>query len=66
MSYKVFVKVYGENSYNTNALAFGTPEDAEAWGRDLAGRWCLVDKWEVRESAEPVNYEFTDGELKRV
>ena len=66
MSYKVFVKVYGESSYNTNMMAFATTEEAEAWARDLARRWVLVDTWEVRESDEPVNSRFVDNQLEAV
>lgn len=63
MSWKTAVKVFGEPQWNYNALRFETREEAEAWGRDLARRWTLVEKWEPQESDDPVNYRIQDGQL---
>ena len=53
-SYKVAVKVRGEEGWSYNALRFPTKEEAEAHGQDLYSRWMLVEKWEVQESDDPV------------
>ena len=46
--YKVWVLAYGETDYCTNGLEFDTREEATDYGNDLASRWTMVDKWEVR------------------
>lgn len=46
-----------------NALRFATLEEAQAYGRDLFGRWMGCRKWEAWESTDAVNYrwEFLEG-----
>jgi len=61
MSYKVAVKVTGEPQWNYNAQRFATEEEAQAAGEDLYSRWTLVERFEVQESADPVNYKWEDG-----
>jgi hypothetical protein len=58
MSHKCFVRAIGETSYNSNALAFATPEEANSYGNELLSRWFGASDFEVRESSEPVNYIF--------
>ena len=67
-SYKCYVKAYGENSYNSNALCFSTPEEAESYGNELLSRWFGAERFEIRESNEPVNYKFNydTGKAERI
>jgi hypothetical protein len=60
-SFKVFVKVFGETSFNTNGVAFATRWEAEKYAVDLANRWMLVETWRVEESNDPINYKWVDG-----
>ena len=66
MSFVTAVKVRGEEGWSYNSLVFGTPEEAEAWGLYLSPRWTLVERWEAQPTSEPVNYQFTNGELAAV
>ena len=66
MAFKTAVKVRGEQSWSYNALVFATVQEAEAYGLDLSHRWLSVEKWEAQPSDEPVNYQFTNGELAEV
>ena len=66
MSFKPSVSTDGGATFNENALAFATREEAEASARDLMGRWMLVTDWRVIESDEPVNYTLKDGVLESV
>lgn len=59
MSYANYVKAIGETEYNTNGLRFATKEEAEGYGEELSAAWMLVDKYEARETNDPVNYTFT-------
>lgn len=51
--YRAEVKVYGENHWATNALRFDTPEEAEAYARDLYARWTQVQEARVVPSDTP-------------
>ena len=66
MSFKPSVSTDGGATFNENALAFATHEEAEASARDLMGRRMLVTDWRVIESDEPVNYTLKDGVLESV
>ncbi len=66
MSYKVEVLVAGEADWTGNALRFATPEEAEAYGKDLSGRWFLVKEWRTVGSDEAVNYRINNGSLEPV
>lgn len=61
MSYKAWM-TFKDEPPATNSLAFATKEEAEAYGSDLYGRWTIPTGYEVRESDEPVNYRWVDGE----
>lgn len=63
MSYKPWVRTNGDD-WNTNALVFATKQEAEDYAEDLFYRWTRVEKYEARESDDPVNYVFTDGQLE--
>jgi hypothetical protein len=60
-SFKPGVFVSGERQPAYNALRFATRDEAEQYGRDLAGRWMLVERIVVEESTDPVNYEWIEG-----
>lgn len=61
MSFKVLVWAGSEASGSTNAQRWATREEAEQAARDLHGRWMAMDRWEVVESEEPVNYRWDKG-----
>ena len=56
--YKVFVNTAGdpEDSWNTNAMKYGTPEEAEEAARDLFMRWTAVNKWRVMDAEQQQVY----------
>lgn len=66
MSFKVGVFVNGESKPSYNGLRFASSDEAEQYGRDLRGRWTLVDRFAVEESSDPVNYRWTDQGLQAV
>lgn len=53
--FKVWVKVYGDPKYYTNAKEFNTREDADAWGANLLTRWTLSEAFKVKESIHETN-----------
>jgi len=65
-SYKVAVKVYGEPNWAYNAQRFATRGEAEQAGKDLSGRWTSLEKFEVQESPDPVNYRIANGTMEEV
>lgn len=60
MSWLVWVHL-GPNDGGTNACRYATKAEAEAAGSELLSRWFAPTGYEVRESTDPVNYEFVDG-----
>jgi len=60
-SFKTGAVVGGERRPAFNALRFATREEAEKYGRDLAGRWTLVERIVVDESTDPVSYQWIDA-----
>ena len=49
LKWKVYVKVYGETTYCTNAISYDSKELADIAGSDLFSLWLAVEKWETRE-----------------
>ncbi len=66
MSFKAFIKVYDDPVYYPNGVAFGSADEAAAYGRYKCAVWTMADKFKVVVSDEPVNYTFDDrtNELK--
>lgn len=60
-SYAVEVVADSSGKFYGNAVRLATKEEAEAYGRDLAGRWMLVTDRRVVESEDPVNYKLVPG-----
>ena len=60
-SFKTGAVVFGERQPAYNALRFATRQEAEKYGRDLAGRWTLVERIVVEESTDPVSYQWIDA-----
>jgi hypothetical protein len=58
-SFKAEVIADNSGTWTTNGLAFATAVEAEQYGRDLQGRWTLVQQVRVVESTEAVNYTFS-------
>ena len=66
MSFKPSVSTDGGATFNENALAFATREEAELSAKDLMARWLLVTDWRVVESDQPVNYAINNGIMEAV
>jgi hypothetical protein len=63
MSWAPEVKTPGDTEFIGNGLRFATKEEAEANVAALAKRWTLVTHVRTRESIDPVNYAWVDGDL---
>ena len=63
MSYKPEVQTDDTGKWYGNALAFATPEEAQANVLALSMRWFAVRATRVVPSDEPVNYRFIAGSL---
>lgn len=63
MSFKVEVKTFGESTYATNAIVLETEDEAKVYGRDLAGRWMMVEEWRVITSEDAPNYKIEEGRM---
>lgn len=61
MTYKAEVIADSSGEWTGNGLVFATPEEAEAYVRDLQWRWTAVRETRVVEADQPVNYRWTDG-----
>ena len=65
-SWKAEVIADGSGTWAGNALRFATKAEAEAYARNLAGRWMLVREWRAAESEDEVNYAFGSAGLAAV
>lgn len=61
MSFAVWVKLPGEPEA-TNAVRYATEAEAKRAGDSLMARWFVPIGYEIRESDDPVNYEWPEGE----
>ena len=63
---RFIVKVLADSSgvFVGNGLKFDTKENAEAYARDLFGRWTAVREWKVLEQVETPSMVF-DKEVSR-
>ncbi len=66
MSYAPEVIADSTGNWVGNALRFATKEEAEGNVRNLYSRWTSVRETRVVESADPVNYKWTDKGLETV
>jgi hypothetical protein len=66
MSYAPEVIADNSGKWVGNALRFATKEEAEKNVQNLMGRWFAVRETRVVESADPVNYRWTDKGLEAV
>jgi hypothetical protein len=67
MSWASYVTTSGDNGkFSTNGLRFATEAEADQYGKDLAGRWFAVIKWESRQTEDPVNSKIEDGVMSRL
>ena len=55
MSFKVTVRVHGENRFVSNGMRYGTWEAAAQVGTDLSSRWAAVKEWKVEKSLDSIN-----------
>lgn len=60
-SYAVEVQTIGSTKFTGNGIRLATEEEAEAYARDLAGRWTMVQEHRVVRSQDEVNYKWQDG-----
>jgi len=64
VSWKVEIAAGAGGRWSSNCVRFATRDEAEAYGRDLAKRWVVLEDWRVSESADPVNHQLAyDGGL---
>ena len=67
MNWKPEVEVEGK--WSQNAIVFATQPEAEAYARDLFGRWFVCTGHravEVDTAENPVNYTWTENGIVRV
>lgn len=59
---RFIVKVLADSSgvFVGNGLKFDTKENAEAYARDLFGRWTMVREWMVLEQTDAVPVAFKE------
>jgi hypothetical protein len=55
-SYKVEVQADSSGTWAGNSLRFASRDEADDYGRDLAGRWASVRKWRSVESDDPATH----------
>lgn len=60
-SFRVEVRVYGEQGFNGNTLRFGDFQEAGRYAVNLAQRWFSVEEWVVVPDARAPNYKFENG-----
>jgi hypothetical protein len=63
MSWKPEFKVYGDEKFYQNGVAFATKEEAEGNAKNKFSAWTMAEQWRVVESTEPVNYAWIDNKL---
>lgn len=63
MGFKPMIQTANDPKYYPNALVFATPEEAEAWAKDLFKRWLLMTDHRVDEVDDQPTHTFTDGVL---
>jgi hypothetical protein len=68
MSFKVDIFFRGDPNRYQDTLRFATRDEAEKSGerassewKSLSLRWFVVERWQVSESSDDVNYRFVDG-----
>ena len=66
MSYAPEVRTGSDPKFYGNALRFETKAEAKGNVHNLMDRWILVVETRVVESADPVNYRWTDEGLVAV
>jgi hypothetical protein len=66
MSWKSEVLADSSGVWAGNGLRFDTKEEAEAYVKDLFGRWTQVRETRVVKSEDVVNYRWVDGYASRI
>ena len=66
MSFKPEISTDGGKTYDQNAQAFATENEALIMAQDIFSRWMLATDYRAVESDEPVSYEIVDGALRAV
>lgn len=61
MSFKVEVQADSTGTWAGNSLRFASQDEADDYGKDLAGRWTSVRKWRAVESDDPVTHRCVGG-----
>lgn len=61
MSFKSEVIADDSGTWAGNALRFATQEEADAYGRDLMGRWFAVREVRTVPSDDPVTDQWVNG-----
>lgn len=63
MGFKPMIKTFNDPGYYPNALVFGTHAEAEAWAKDLLGRWLMAEAYRVDQVDEEPTHSLLDGRL---
>jgi hypothetical protein len=61
MSFKVEVQADSTGTWAGNGLRFASQDEADDYGKDLAGRWTSVRHWRTVESDDPVTHRRAAG-----
>jgi len=61
MSWKVEVIADNSGTWAGNGLRFPSEDEANDYGRDLAGRWMSVRQWRSVQCDEPVTHTRVAG-----
>ena len=63
MSFRAGIKAAGESGLSYNGLHFSTHDEAVGYAKNLYLRWTMMTGYEIEETADPVNYQWTPGGL---
>lgn len=60
-TWRAEVTASDDNHWNTNALRFGSRDDALEYAGNLARRWLLVTRWRAVDDSVPERQAYEDG-----
>ena len=62
-SYYVEVQTEVHGAWSSNALRFGSKEEAHAYGRNLWAKWTAVRDWRIAEGNDLVTHKWINDRL---
>jgi len=66
MSFRIGIKTKGDTELVYSSLRFATQDEAEDYQWKLITSWLAGAHSEVQECTDPANYQFKNGELRRI